>query len=395
MSVPLEVKVNGPPNEDIIRGFPGISATWPRLEGIVEIRSKDADSVLISRVSIALYRTDTINPPSNKPTINGPKKDQSFLVGKELNLFQVSAGKPNEEVIGMDLPFILELPTNRPLPASLSISKTMVESKYQLFVSILYGKQQILHIASPVRIKRYDTLSTFGSFKVPIYKSIRSSDHLVDFDFSLPISSYGPLDSVLAYVKITPNADLKTKIKRIKLLKVSMQIIEIIHFNHEGDDPSERRRRIAKVSEEVDKKLIDGGYTCQLQLDFPTLELKEKDGLISKERQDIPLCAQSGFTTSSALYRLEYALIFKAKLSHSKDIEIEQPITVSPFDHTTCTSFMSSIAEAVEQANRIDRSLKPPFRIYKSTDASALWHLGLSPRRNNNSGSNKLSVLVL
>jgi hypothetical protein len=45
----------------------------PRVEGSVEIRSKDGSILSIALVSIALYRTDTIHPPSTKPGINAPK----------------------------------------------------------------------------------------------------------------------------------------------------------------------------------------------------------------------------------------------------------------------------------------------------------------------------------
>lgn len=73
MSSLFDVKVKGVPNEDIVRGFPGIGATWPRLEGTVEIRSRDATPMQINLATVALYRTDTIHPPSNKPGISGPR----------------------------------------------------------------------------------------------------------------------------------------------------------------------------------------------------------------------------------------------------------------------------------------------------------------------------------
>lgn len=54
-------------------------------------------------------------------------------------------------------------------------------------------------------------------------------------------------------------------------------------------------------------------------------------------------------------------------------------ITVSPFGHATCMSFMASIGKCVEQAKRVDKKSKPPVRLYRETDAGALWFLGVPP----------------
>jgi len=298
------------------------------------------------------------------------RKDQSYLVGEKLCLFQVSAGKSLEDVIALDLPFILTLPTNRPMPGSISLGKSTVETCYQLFVSLIYGKQQLSHhIAFPVRIKRYDTLSTFGAFRVPTVKSVTSADHLVTVDYSTPISSFGPGDNVMAYIKVSPNPDW-TKAKKVKLQRITMQIIELITFNHEGDEPVERRRRLCKTAKQLDLKLPENGYLCELTLDFPSLDLRDKDGVISKERQEIPLISRNGFSTTASLYKIEYLLVIKARFAHSKDIEIEQLITVTPFDHATCMSFMKNISDSVEYANRTDRNAIPGPRVYKPNDTS-------------------------
>lgn len=390
MSSNFDIKVRGPPNEDIVQGYPGIGATWPRLEGTVEIRSKDASQLQITLVSIALYRTDIIHTPSNKPGITAPKKDQNFLVGESMKLFQVPIGKTYEDSLAMDLPFIYSLPTNRPMPASICLGKGSVETTYQLFVSLVYGKQQQNHhISYPIRIKRYDTLSTFGAYKVPIVDSISSADHLVGCDYSIPISSYGPGDNVTAFIKIFPNPDWLARSRKVKLQRITMQVVEETVFNHEGDEPVERRRRLCKAVNQLDIKLPEKGYQCEMSIDFPALDLRDKDGLVYKERQDVPLSSRNGFTTSAALYRLNYYLLLKARFNHCKDIEIEQPITVTSFDHPTCMSFMKSISEAVHYANHVDKNRYPAPRVYKSSDILSWGVFGAKPVVNG--GSSKMA----
>jgi Arrestin (or S-antigen), C-terminal domain len=380
MSTIFDVKVRGPPNEDLVQGFPGIGASWPRLEGTVEVRSKDGSLLYITLVTIALYRTDVIHPPSNKPGISGPKKEQSYLIGEKLGIFQVSAGKIHEECIGLDLPFVLSLPTNKPLAASISLGKGTVETSYQLFISIIYGKQQLHHVPVPVRIKRYDTLSTFGAFRVPVVKTVVSSDHIVTLDYCLPCCSFGPTDSIMAYIKMIPNPDWPTKSKKVKLEKVTMQVVEVITFNHNGEEPIVRRRRLAKTStEQLDLRLMDEWFNSQLTLEFPVADLQEKEGLIPKERQEIPIASKNGFTTASSLYKIDYLLIIKARLSHCKDIEIEQPITINPFDHASCMSFMKCISDSVEYSNKTNHNYKPRPQVYRTGDVAMLSHLQKLP----------------
>lgn len=402
----FDVKLRGLPNQDLVVGFPGISATGPRLEGCIEIRSKDTTSTAIMSlvyVAIALYRTDCIHPPSNKPKpgIAIPKRDQSYLIGDKLVLFDTK-GK-SHDLIGMDLPFVLPLPTNRTLPASISLGKgtAAVQTTYQLFVSIMHGGSSgttsssassgtnalTYHIPFPVRIKRYDTLSTFGAYRVPIVLNVSSADHLVTIDFSSPTSSFGPGDLIVAYLSIRPNPDWP-KSRKIKLQRLTMQIVEIVQFDMgsgSGDDePLVRRRRLAKCAKQLDLKLLQTEpYSCDMSLELPNADLFDKGGpvaIVPKARQDVPLvCCRNGFTTTAALYQVKYVLIIKARFSHCKDVTIEQPITVTPFDHVTCMSFMKSIADAVNQVNRADKHTTPPPKLYRSSDQSDLWLMGRMP----------------
>lgn len=473
MSSAINVQIKSHPNQDLVCGFPGIPATWPRVEGTVEIRSPTLSAMLISQVFIALYRTDTINVPSARTT----KRDKSYLIGEKIQLYQatkfqaeggnsspvmISNSNPSlmpvntnsstssqatatnpalsrkyDQVLGLDLDFVLPLPVTKHLPSSISLPKRSVETTYQLFVTVVYNKNlQTAHYPFPVRIKRYDKLSTFGQFHVPLKGNVVSADHLVEFEYSIPQSSFGPRDSIVSYVKITPNLDLYPKARKIKLNKLSVQVVESVTYNitdnnqppttldeppkspdKKGSSPKkrpgitsnnsfhsallpstskdstesnppptpvatinnfayipnpdsnnsnnnssntgpiERRRKLCKASNTLDLKLPETGYRCEITMDFPSRDLREPKshpgGVVPCiNRADVPFpCYSTGFTTSAPLYRVDYLLVFKAKFSHSKDILIEQPITVTPYEHVMCVSLMKSIKDAVDEAN--------------------------------------------
>lgn len=262
------------------------------------------------------------------------------------------------------------------VPPSICIGKSMVETTYQLYVSIVYGKQQSIHNAPfPVRIKRYDTLSTFGAFRVPIVKSQRSTDHYVTLDYSIPGSSFGPTDSINAFIRVSPNPDWLSKSKKVKLQRVTMQVVEVITFNQDSEESIEKQRQVCKTSQQFDSKLGELGCTCDLSLEFPAVDLSDKEGIVGKERLEIPLVSRNGGTTTASLYKIEYYLVVKARLSHSKDIEIRHPIVITPFNHATCMSFMKSISEAVDFANISDKQVTMRPRVYFAKDPNSLWQL--------------------
>jgi hypothetical protein len=145
-----------------------------------------------------------------------------------------------------------------------------------------------------------------------------------------------------------------------------MQVHQVVQFKLE--EPVEKRHRLFKLAKQLDLKLDEKGWADELSFEFPRVDLREKDGLIDKEKQDVPTVSRNGFTTHASLYRIDYVLILKARFSHAKDIEIEQPITVTPFDHTTCMSFMRSVAGCVEHVNRINTNdIRPVPRLYRDS----------------------------
>lgn len=338
--------------------------------------------------------------------MNAPKKDKSYLIGEKVKLFQTnSSAKKYDELLGLDLKFLLPLPITKQIPGSISLQKRSVETFYQLFVSVVYGKQlQTYHQSFPVRIKRYDKLSTFGQFHIPLKGNVVSPDHLVEFEYSIPQSSFGPRDNIISYVKISPNLDLGPKSRKIKLQRLSVSVVEVITFNlNESSSSSlaspydhhqsynshqqqqqnlssvEKRRKLCKATNQLDIKLPENGYRCEITMDFPVNDLRDKDGIIAPMRADIPLPAYNGFTTACQLYKVDYLLVFKAKFSHSKDIVVEQPITVTPFDHVMCTSLMKNIKSAVDEANSQGELPEIVPKVYRPNDSNSFMIYGIQP----------------
>lgn len=218
----------------------------------------------------------------------------------------------------MDLPFVLFIPygrggqesSRRLPPASLQLPSRTAETYYEMVVTVQQGPAEQRKYAFPVPITRYDTLSTFGMYNRP-ETTEKVTDHLVTLGVSLPRWSYGPLDPVSVYVKLSPNPDWLSKARKVTINKITISIDEEIIFNHEGDEPQRKVKTLTKKTETVGIKLPEQGYLTNLGLVFPAKDLRDSDGILPRGKAAFPMYAVSGFTTTASLYKIEYYITVK------------------------------------------------------------------------------------
>ncbi|PPJ50771.1 hypothetical protein CBER1_07486 [Cercospora berteroae] len=386
------VRVSGPPNSNFLVGYPGISATLPRIEGRVEIRPGVGVSapVQVSLVTVSLQRRESIQPNADSFVRNlnsSNRKEITDIVGKEMLLFRCPPGKESESILCMDLPFVIFIPygrggeeiARRVPPASLQLDKRTAETYYEIVVTVQQGHQEQRKYPFPVPISRYDTLSTFGMYNRP-ESAEKVSDHLVTLGISLPRWSYGPLDPVSVYIKLSPNPDWTSKAKRVTIQDITVGIDEEIIYNPEGDEPLRKTKTLAKHKQSVGVKLPEAGYFTNLGLVFPARELRDNEGVLPRGRKEFPMYAVSGFTTTGTLYKIEYYLTVKAKMSSARDILLRQPIVVCPFDHAGCKEEMEAIEQAAKDAAHIspENPMLPAASIIKANDPAGLRALGVT-----------------
>ena len=315
--------VSQAPNQHMLVGFPGISATLPRLEGKVELRPASGVSapVPVSLVTVSLHRRETIHPSADSVTkkhLAAPRKEITDIVGKEMLLFRCSPGREHEHVYAMDLPFVLFIPfgrggeeaARRVPAASLQLPSRTAETFYEVVVMVQHGSAEQKKHYFPVPLTRYDTLSTFGMYNRP-ESAERITDHLVTLGISLPRWSYGPLDPVSVYIKLSPNPDWLPKAKKVTITRITISIEEEVIYNHEGDEPSRKTKTLAKTSQQVNVKMPEVGYFTNLGLVFPARDLRDSDGVLARGKPAFPTYSVSGFTTTASLYKIEYYLTVK------------------------------------------------------------------------------------
>ncbi|KAJ4367801.1 hypothetical protein N0V85_009118 [Neurospora sp. IMI 360204] len=388
---PATVRISGPSNSSFLVGYPGISATLPRIVGKVEIRPSAGFSVpvSVSMVRICLQRRETIHPAAEnmaKRHLGTPRRETVDLVGKEVLLFRCVSGKEAESVIAMDLPFQIFIPygrggeeINRRIPpASLQLPSRIAETYYELVVTVQQGQSTQNRYTFPIPIQRYDTLSTFGMYNRPESKVV-TADSIVTLGISLPKWSYGPLDPITVFIKLAPNPDMMSKAKKVTINKITLAIEEEITFNPEGDEPTKKINKIAKHTQPVGVKLTETGYVTNLGLVFPARDLRDPDGIIKRGKPGFPMYEVTSFTTSSTLYKIEFFLSIKAHMNSARDITLRQPIVICPMDQQACRDEMDAIEQAAKDASKVDPNnpMLPDRVIVRSNERDAIRHLGL------------------
>lgn len=327
--VPATVRVTGPPNSNFLVGYPGISATFPRIEGKVEVRpSVGFDAPFkVSFVKVALQRRETIHPAADniKKHLAAPRKEIVDIIGQELLLYRCANGKDFDSILVLDLPFVMFIPYGREgseiqrrvPPASVTLPSRIAETFYEILVTVQQGRSEQKKFAYPVPITRYETLSSFQMYDQP-QSAETTSDHLTNLGISIPRWSFGPLDPISVYVKISPNPDWMSKAKRVTVKSIQISIDEEIIFNHEGDEPTKKNRTLAKTTQQVGVKLPEAGYYTNLGLVFPAKDFRDSDGIMPRGKREFPHYNVSSFTTTGSLYKIQYFLTVKVHVTSLK-----------------------------------------------------------------------------
>lgn len=386
------VRVSGPPNRNFLSGYPGISATIPRIEGRVEIFPGGASlgPIEISFVRICLQRRESIHPSADKLAkkhLGAPRRDLVDVIGREVTLFKCRDGKQFDTLTSMCMPFMIPIPfgrggeevAKRIPPASIQLPHRVVETKYELVVTVQQGPQEQFKVLFPVPISRFDTISTFGMYNKPEHISGKV-DHWLEMLTTLPRWSYGPGDEIMVYINIRPCIEHLGRMRRVVVQKISTSIEETITFNPEGDEPSTRVKVFGKKTTLIGHKMTDVGYMTNVGCHYPTNmdDMAEKKGILKPRNPEFPMHEVNSFTATGTLYKIEFYLNVKAHLENAKDIHLKMPIVVCPMSEKSCKEEMDAIEEAAREASLIDPNnpMLPAPIIVKPGHPNALRPMG-------------------
>ncbi|KAK9480791.1 hypothetical protein V1514DRAFT_324469 [Lipomyces japonicus] len=385
----LVISIRGPPNSDFVLGYPGIDASWPRIVGIVEVRSNNGRPFKLRSLDLQLYRTETIYVQTGKLGISQTKRQESYPVGKKVELFKPGQIQSSSATfLSLELRFVYTLPFGEnQLSSSICIPK-VAESIYRLYATAVEdsGSKDDQRAYAPVTIVRYDTMSSFLEFQRAKTLQVESIDSIVVQRVTLQRTSFGPGDSIVMVVSILPNLDWKYKSKKVKVQSITLKVEEVIVFSLRGDDPASRSRTLLGEKIAVNgEKLGEDGYSVEITTSFPVSTSRGKDGVVITEENGYPNILTPAFTSSASLYSITYFIVVGSKLSNCKDIEMRIPITVTPFDSVICDAILEPLNESIKVASTADDRQPNPIFVTAS-DAMAVNKMGILVKPNGKRG---------
>jgi len=92
----------------------------------------------------------------------------------------------------------------------------------QLVATLHQAQAVVTRVSAPVKIERFDNLSTWDIFQVPRLVEVVGSDHTAQMNVVLPVTCIGPLDPIMILVNIAPNSDWPTKARKIRVNKIQV-----------------------------------------------------------------------------------------------------------------------------------------------------------------------------
>lgn len=324
---------------------------------------------------------------------------RSYIVYKKL-IYVASAGSSQltESILGIDLPFIVPLP--RDVTSSCHMARWSATTQHLLRVTVSHGSKEIVKADFPLVVKRYDTLPLYRQFNQPITRTEDSADRQVMCEYSIPNLSVGPRDDLIVYVKVASHPGKR----KAKLKRIGLELRERVCC-HEGGLGNKDTKIVTFAQDFDNVPITTQGIASQLSLTFPvendvlasimsSQDKSPRECVASTEytHTEIPLTHAKGFSLEGKLYSIQYELVLRIKLSHARDIETRQPITVCPFDRISSGGFLKWIMKeweitrkefgeaSNEELSKLVDQQTLPTKLYRLKNKSDWSVLGLSDR---------------
>lgn len=341
------------------------------LVGTLEVRSGTGLPVPLDCIELKFVTIDTLK---NKPYRDIPSSLRKINYETKYII--------NDRVISVDIPFTIGI-KNDIGPTSESSKFGSTTHKLEITAISTGNKNNLKTFEFPVIITTFDTLPLYRQFNEPISRVVDSKDTNVMVEYSLPSSAIGPDEDLIINTKILTNPTNKKLLDKIKLKKITIEIMEI--FDCRCDKSFIKEALIVSKIQEFDGMLLGTkGYTNQFSITFnPSrgnkyliFQKQQDPKLLTKPQQThqttndlkpiiidynpnpIPLTHHQSLTKRSNYFSTYYELRLKCKFSHAKDVEIKQPITISPFDRVKSIHYLKWILKESEMANEFLKKIE-------------------------------------
>ncbi|EGW32839.1 uncharacterized protein SPAPADRAFT_136447 [Spathaspora passalidarum NRRL Y-27907] len=356
-----------PSATSIVHGCPGVPRSIPRIETVIHIRSLTGAPFDVRSVGIAMSTVQKVSMPTKFGT-NDSVKDFKWF--ENPLCYRPPVGEFYSKLIGIDIPILIPLP--RDVVSSGYVPSCNASTVHKLSVKVSCGKTAETETnfveSFPIAIKCYDTLPLYRQYNEPVLYQMVTNDNQVIVECKLPVSSIGPGDNINLECNVRTNTANNRLHKHIQLKQLTLQLKEIIECYDAGLPPKKEFKLVSTTQVFKNQEIHASPFNHNFQIKFPyendylslfsqpeiPLDPQLEDDCsttviesynickvrqLDKLEEGIPLTHIQGFTKVGKFYSIRYELIVKAKFSHAKDVNVNIPITVSPYDRD-CSEYL-------------------------------------------------------
>ncbi|CAI5758121.1 unnamed protein product [Candida verbasci] len=363
-----------PTSDSIIKGCPGIPRSIPRIDTIIQIRSKTGLPFKLRSVSAQLITSQYVNLNKKLGTSSETYKD--FKIFEDPLIFR--SLEFVEDVLGVDIPVLIPIPKD--IISSGHSPNFNCTTLHHLFIRVFIGDSASSEISFmekfPVVIKLYDALPLYRQFSEVVSEARETIDKQVLIHINMSVGSIGPGDSLPIQLRIMTNSGNNKLKKHLNVKTVTFQVKEILECFDGGLTPR-KEEKIYSTTKTLNKELNTEGivesfnYTYpnetnllsffnhdKLPMNLPSENLPDYETTViesinisnvksfSKMPQGLGITHNhSSFTSQGKLYSIKFEIVLKFKFSKVKDLDIHLPIIVCPYNRTSSEYLLSWILE--------------------------------------------------
>lgn len=276
-------------------------------------------------------------------------------------VFAPPVGEFFTEALALNVPVLLQLP--RDVPPSGYLERWNATTVNILHVTVVCGRSALTQFkvveTFPIAVQQYDSLPLYRQFNEAVVESTQLPDRQANLEVELPVSSLGPGDPLLLRATVAANPLYNRRKKNLTLKLVTLQLKHVFEA-FDGGLPPKKDYKVLSQTVESNRPLTTEPWLHEFVFEFPRdnefllllahndmrdyleCQVTQPTATFNRNRhythvpQGVPLTHLLEFSLRGKLYSIRFELCVKVKIGHGKDMEMTLPVTVSPYDRSSC-----------------------------------------------------------
>lgn len=301
---------------------------------------------------------------------------KDFRLTPDYIVYMPPVGLFDKEMLGLDIPLIVPLPCD--VPPSIFSPTWDASCVNQLVVKVAGGAsastEMLFASTFDIPVQSFESLPLYRQFSEPVRETHISLDNYSVVHSTVTLTCVGPQDKLSIVLQVLANPMHNKHIKALGLKEITVKLNEVLEC-FDGGLPTHKVSQLASFHKNYNTDLTTKGLTEKITLVLPYrndwLDLYDGSRGLSEAvvtsgtatfarfkahstpATGVPLTNTQSFSMEGKLFTLRHQVSVEVNISHGKNIEFLVPITVSPFNVSSCEYLFLLIREECQVAREL------------------------------------------